>query len=561
MYKVKFFLIFFPSILFSLSYILSSNGLSYPQWEHGRTEIEMEDINNDGKIDLLTIGDHGSPYVNTQEHGIMVYFGDGYGNWQNYMNGDFGYGGIAIGDVNNDGVKDAGYAMHHNYSNNDFGDQLIEVALGDGTGMNWIPWDDSLADEGQNWGMFATDFADINNDGFLDIGSVSFGCCDGIHIYKNNNDGTWTRTFGFLGGNSDMHFVFGDINNDGNIDFVVSHQYGTVYFGDGQGNFTNADFNLPPGGSLGRKGVSLGDVDNDGGMDLAFINTNGGIEVWCYKEEQSSWVSYSGNLPSTGNFQATQLFDMNLDGYIDVCAYGNGTFSLYLGNGNGNWAYETGITLPSPGSLSAFRVGRDADHNGFPDLVIIADSGSGFTYRNKVKFFKEASIPSQIQIKPVYPRGGEKLYAGSVRFIDWISAVPQGQGLIKLEISLTGPNGPWYLIASNLPDNGRYQWKIPSNYSSNNCYIRYTLKVQNDSIVAITQNAFSIIPSVDIKDKYRLIGIKEFKEGIFIDEMGRILKYRNSFTPGIYFYKRGLKISKILFITYESWFFNRFKQR
>ncbi|MEO0252881.1 MAG: VCBS repeat-containing protein, partial [candidate division WOR-3 bacterium] len=169
--------------LFSLSYILSSNGLSYPQWEHGRTEIEMEDINNDGKIDLLTIGDHGSPYVNTQEHGIMVYFGDGYGNWQNYMNGNFGYGGIAIGDVNNDGHKDAGYAMHHNYSNNDFGDQLIEVALGDGTGMNWVPWDDSLADEGQSWGMFSTDFADINNDGLLDIGSVSFGCCDGIHIY------------------------------------------------------------------------------------------------------------------------------------------------------------------------------------------------------------------------------------------------------------------------------------------------------------------------------------------------------------------------------------------
>lgn len=522
--------------LFSLSYVLSSNGLSYPQWEEGRTEIEMEDINNDGKIDLLTIGDHGSPYVNTQEHGIMVYFGDGYGNWQNYMNGNFGYGGIAIGDVNNDGYKDAGYAMHHNYSNNDFGDQLIEVALGDGTGMNWIPWDDSLADEGQSWGMFGTDFADINNDGLLDIGSVSFGCCDGIHVYKNNGNGTWARTFGFLGGNSDMHFVFGDINNDGNMDFAVSHQYGTVYFGNGEGNFVNADLNLPPGGSLGRKGVSLGDVDNDGGMDLAFINTSGGIEVWCYSENQGQWISYSGNLPSTGNFEATQLFDMNLDGYVDVCAYGNRTFSLYLGNGSGNWTYETGLTLPSPGYLSAFRVGRDADHNGFPDLVIIADSGSWFVYRNKVKFFKEASIPSQIQIKPVYPRGGERFRAGSVRFIDWISAVPQGQGTVKLEISLSGPNGPWELIANNLPDNGRYQWIIPLNYSSNNCYIRYTLKVQNDSVTIITPNAFSIIP-VSSRENFKIVEVPKFKGNFLIDKAGRIFVKDcvNILKPEIYF--------------------------
>src|SRR5512146_1665018 len=216
----------------TLTYIESSNGLNSIALESGRTEVEMADINNDGNIDFLSVGDHGNPNVNTQEHGIMVWFGNGTGdNWTLFQNGNFGYGGIAIGDVNNDGKPDVGYGIHHNYSGVDLGDQIFEVALGDGTGMNWTAWDDSLATQGETWGMFSTDFADVDNDGLLDVGSVSFGCCAGVHVYKNMGVGKWRQTFGFNGGNSNMDFVFGDINNDGNQDFVAAQQYGAPYFG------------------------------------------------------------------------------------------------------------------------------------------------------------------------------------------------------------------------------------------------------------------------------------------------------------------------------------------
>lgn len=70
--------------------------------DEGPTEVEMTDINGDGNIDLLSIGDHGNPYVNVGKHGIIVWFSDGEGNWSSYMVGNFGYGGIAVGDVNND---------------------------------------------------------------------------------------------------------------------------------------------------------------------------------------------------------------------------------------------------------------------------------------------------------------------------------------------------------------------------------------------------------------------------------------------------------------------------
>ncbi|KPK69847.1 hypothetical protein AMJ82_04550 [candidate division TA06 bacterium SM23_40] len=254
----------------ALSYVESSSGLGYPQLEAGRTELEMGDVDGDGHPDIVSIGDHGSPYINTNEHGIMVWFGDGTGTWSVYQNGNFGYGGVALGDVNNDGLMDVGYAMHHNYSGNDFGDQLIEVALGDGTGQNWQPWDDGLATNGETWGMFGTDFADVDNDGDLDLVSNSFGAGSGVHVYLNQGDGTWVQSFGFLEGNSTDDIVFGDVNGDCNADFAAAHEYGTVYLGDGAGNYVLADGNLPPPGWVGRFGPDLGDVNNDGGDDLSY---------------------------------------------------------------------------------------------------------------------------------------------------------------------------------------------------------------------------------------------------------------------------------------------------
>ncbi len=476
----------------AVSYVESSSGLVPPTMDGGRTEIEMADMNLDGNIDLVSIGDHGSPYVNTDQHGIMVWFGDGTGSWSVFMNGNFGYGGVAVGDVNNDGMPDVGYAMHHNYSSVDFGDQLIEVALGDGTGMNWIPWDDGLATNGEDWGMFGIDFADYDNDGDLDLGSVSFGCCAGVHLYRNEGDGTWTQTFGFCGGNSRMIFTFGDVNNDGNADFAVSQEDGTVYLGDGQGNFVLADANLPPSGSLGRAGVDLGDADNDGGDDLAFINSNHGVEVWVF-EDDSTWTDFSGALPSTGDYEAAQLFDMNLDGFVDVMAFGEGTFTLWLGDGAGNWTLETTFSTPSPGGFQAFRVGADADHNGYPDIALVDEEGSWPSYQNHLRFYKEVSTPESLFIFPVSPRGGQTFRGGAVGFIRWTAAVQQpGTARVRLEFSSEGSDGPFTLVAEDLPENNSYQWTLPL-VRSDSCYIRYTLTAGADTAMGLTPRPFSIL--------------------------------------------------------------------
>ncbi len=474
-----------------LEYFDSSEGLDTPEMEGGRSELELGDVNGDGCVDITCIGDHGSPYIGTGQHGIMIWFGDGGGSWQVYQNGNFGYGGIALGDVDNDGFIDAGYGMHHDYSSDDFGDQLIEVALGDGTGMNWTPWDDGLAENGESWGMFCTDFADVDCDGDLDIVANSFGSGSGVRVYRNNMDGTWTQSFGFSGGNSTMDIVFGDVNGDGFPDIAAAHEYGTVYVGAGDGGFTLADGNLPSAGMLGRYGPDLGDVDNDGCDDVSFTY-GGGVEVWRWAGD-SVWEDYSSGLPGSGSYEATQLADMNMDGFIDVVAFGDNRVSVWAGNGAGQWRRVSHFETASKGDYTAFRIGPDIDRNGKPDMALISDEGSWLYSRNTPHCFLEASAPAGLSVTPVRPRGGETFVEGSVRFVEWVSAVPSGvPSAITLELSVSGASGPWLTIAESIPDNGSHQLIIPQGLVSEDCYLKCIVEVNGDSAEGITGRPFSI---------------------------------------------------------------------
>ncbi|MEW6074041.1 MAG: VCBS repeat-containing protein [Planctomycetota bacterium] len=477
-----------------LAYVESSTGLGNPQWEGGGTELELGDVNADGKVDIVAIGDHGSPYVNTQEHGIMVYFGNGAGAWSVFQSGNFGYGGIALGDVNGDGWMDAGYGMHHNWSSTDFGDQLIEVALGDGTGTGWTPWDDGLATNGESWGMFGTDFADYDGDGDLDLGANSFGASAGVHLYRNEGDGTWTQTFGFTGGNSSFDLVFGDVNGDGHADFVAENSSGTVYLGNGLGGFTLADLNLPSPGAWGvRDGLDLGDVDGDGCDDVAWVGSGGEVEVWRW-DPAGQWLPAKSGLPVTSPAEAAQLGDMDGDGRTDLVLFGGGIGAVFLGDGAGHWAVAAYFAAGTPGYCSALETGDDADRNGRPDIVLVSEEGSLFSTRNHLRCYLESSVPAHLAVRLVRPGPHAVLRRGQVRFLEWRSAVPGGvPATIDLELSTSGPGGPWTPIAAGLPDNGRHQWTVPpSTLQTAAGHLRVTLRTAGQTVAHVNAVAFSI---------------------------------------------------------------------
>ncbi len=497
------------STVCALDYDDSINGLGNLEFEGGRTMFEFADINNDGHVDILSIGDHGSPNINTNQHGVMVFFGDGAGRWQLFQNGDFGYGGIAIGDINNDGRWDIGYAMHHNYAGGDFGNQIIEAALGDGSGRNWQPWDDGLAVPQGNddwYGMFGTDFGDFDNDGLLDIGSNSFGSGTGLHLYRNNGDGTWEDVFYLFGRtNSDMHFLFGDINNDGNLDFAASHQDHSLYFGDGQGGWEPAPMNgLPQPGIMGIMGIDLCDVNGDGADDLSFCNSSYGLEVYSYAPENERWIDLSGNLPAQAQYYyQTDLCDMDNDGDIDLVSTGVGGLQVWLSDAENNrWEQDWNVQINDFSSANALRAGGDIDHNGLPDIVALISVRTGLMQtQNFLHIYHETSAPEDLMIRPVEPGGNEVLTAGSARFIDWRAAIPDDydadSAVVDLEVSVRGVNGPWEEIVNGYPNGGRYQWRV-TNIESRNCFIRYRLRLGEEEVEAVTPTAFSIIGGQEV---------------------------------------------------------------
>ncbi|MDY0077195.1 MAG: T9SS type A sorting domain-containing protein [Bacteroidales bacterium] len=472
----------------SLSYSLLTNGLSTPAFKSGKTDFCLDDVNMDGHVDILTVGDHGSPSSSTGMRGISVWFGDGNGNFQFFANGDFGYGSVVVGDVNNDGHKDVGYGIHHDYSSTDFGDQILEVALGDGSGQSWTAWDDGLATNGETWGMSGIDFGDVNNDGLLDLVSISFGAGAGMHVYLNQGDGTWEHSFGFLNGNAGNQVQFADFNNDGYLDFASTHAFGTAYFGDGTGHFVNKEVGLPSHGTNQvYADIATGDVNNDGAAELIIVTQSGSVKIYTWSEDNDQWIDFSGNLPIGGGYHLAELKDMNNDGFNDLVAVRKFDTHVFLGDGSSQWTIETSITFPEMGTPIALRTGGDFDNNGHFDFLVLSEVGTNVSHKNKMFCYKENTLADSLWIKSHYPHGGEIFHPFSSRFITWTSAVPAYQNsLVDIEYAIVGLDGPWLPAAQDIPNNGKHQWNIP-DVPSNEVYLRLIVKTEESADTSLSR--------------------------------------------------------------------------
>lgn len=313
------------------------------------------DVNNDGKLDLI----HGAV---GQNNAFIVQMGNGDGTFGAEVSYDGYFGGhLNVSDVNNDGFIDIiGVG-------NGSGKVAIALGRGDGTFGSARTYDAGMG----NISLRSFSLADLNGDGVEDI--VNFSSSgNGYSVMLGNADGSFGvgTSVALVGIDGNSSFAIGDLNNDGKIDLVYSttDASGSVVtlFGNGNGTFGSATTRST---GVGRStGITLGDLNRDGFLDITTLNTTGNsTRVLLGNGNGTFDAALSFN--STVAFTSSTLADITGDGILDlfVADYTTGRIETLVGNGDGTFQ---AMKSYSTGTGSVFRgVAADIDNDGSMELL------------------------------------------------------------------------------------------------------------------------------------------------------------------------------------------------
>lgn len=255
-----------------------------------------------------------------------------------YYNG----GGVALGDINNDGLVDIYFTsnqgknkLYLNKGANKFEDITAKAGV-----------------EGQSDWNSGTVMADVNGDGYLDIYVCAVVGINGFEgqneLFINNKDNTFTESaaeYGLDLDNYSSSAAFLDYDLDGDLDmYLLNHAVHSEL------SFGNADIR-------NRRNYECG--------DKLFRNDNGK-----YVDVSEKAGIFGG---ANGYGLGLAVSDFNLDGYPDiyVCNDFHEDDYYYLNNGDGTFSESLKSHF---GHTSRFSMGvdvADVNHDGFPDIMTL----------------------------------------------------------------------------------------------------------------------------------------------------------------------------------------------
>lgn len=232
------------------------------------TGVTIGDYDGDGIPDIAVVSKTGGPRLYRQKGDLK--FEDS-SEAAGLVSPDKAWStGITFADVNNDGLLDL-YVCRFNAPN------LLFVNQGNGT----------FKEQAQSFGLAIKDasvmasFADYDRDGFLDMYlqtnilnyAASFKGRPN-YLFHNNGNGTFTDVTakaGIWGPTQGHSAVWWDFNEDGWPDIYVANDFENpdrLYRNNGDGTFTDVVEAVTPHTSYSSMGSDAGDINNDGHIDF-----------------------------------------------------------------------------------------------------------------------------------------------------------------------------------------------------------------------------------------------------------------------------------------------------
>ena len=224
---------------------------------------------------------------------------------------------------------------------------------------------------------------DVDNDGDIDF---VLGLSDGTanQVWKNQLvESVGLNLFDFqkAGLGSDIHstdaLALGDVDNDGDLDLVTGNSdfANLVWINNGPFNLGSFSHDSgQPGHVLGNnldvtRAVKFADVDNDNDLDILFGNDGSPDQVWI-NNGSGSFTNSGQSLGNDASYAIT-VGDVDNDGDIDfVTGIINGANKLWLNGGSGVFS-ESGQSLVQPNTNQTRAVLLvDVDSDNDLDLIV-----------------------------------------------------------------------------------------------------------------------------------------------------------------------------------------------
>jgi len=331
-------------VLFAKIYINNGTTLIENQtWQQNLSEMSLgsiswTDIDNDGDLDLALIGDEDLDTVAGRIAKIYINNGTTLQEnttWQQNLTGASDTS-IISGDYNNIGLNSIiiGLPKTRTYINN--GTTLIEnnqwqsniqEAFSSGIGVGGIT-------DG------ALNFGDYDNDGDLDLFATGHDGGDPRNKLFENNGTTFYIKYnwqdnligGVVGGVHDSSNIFGDIDNDGDLDLALIGSWlglhAKIFINNGTQLISNYSWfkNLE---EIKDGSIAFGDYDNDGDLDLAWSGYNGSMISKIYENNGSTFLLDTIASTNLTNVEYSSLvwIDIDSDNDLDLALSGLSTIN------------------------------------------------------------------------------------------------------------------------------------------------------------------------------------------------------------------------------------------